>query len=319
MTKHSRLLGILALLVATSAWGGMFLVSKGVLEHIGPVWFTFLRYSIAALIFVPLLIPRGAAPWHKLRTSVAPLAVRGVAGFGVFSVMLLAGLAHSLPSHGAVIMATMPMTAQLLRWVLDGVRPARSTLLTSVLALAGVAVVSGLLTSDNSGAGSTWFGDSLILAGTLGWIWYTRGAAEFADLDVVEYSALTVLASWPLLLLGAVAATLLGWATLPTAQDLTLTWQALLYVGVVASAIAVLTFNYGVRTLGAVTGTAFFNFVPVSALLMEVALGKPPSASELTGTAMVICALLVHTAASRNAATLAPAASSARTKEEAAT
>ncbi|MEO7855040.1 MAG: DMT family transporter, partial [Rubrivivax sp.] len=245
--------------------------------------------------------------------AVVPLSVRGLAGFGVFSVMLMAGLAHSLPSHGAVIMATMPMTTQLLRWLLDGVRPARSTLLTSVLALAGVAVVSGLLTGgSHSGAGSTWFGDSLILAGTLGWIWYTRGAAKFADLDVVEYSALTVLASWPLLLLAAVAATLLGWAALPTAQDLALTWHALLYVGVVASAIAVLTFNYGVRTLGAVTGTAFFNFVPVSALLMDVALGKPPSASELTGTAMVIGALLIHTAASRNAAVPLPAVASER-------
>jgi drug/metabolite transporter (DMT)-like permease len=109
-------------------------------------------------------------------------------------------------------------------------------------------------------------------------------------------------------------ATLLGWATLPTAQDLALTWHALLYVGVVASAIAVLTFNYGVRTLGAVTGTAFFNFVPVSALLMDVALGKPPSASELTGTAMVICALLIHTAASRNPAAAVPAAGGERAK-----
>ncbi len=314
MPKQSRSLGILALLVATTAWGGMFLVSKGVLEHIGPVWFTFLRYTIAALVLVPLLIPRGAAPWRKLRTSVVPLSVRGLAGFGVFSVMLMAGLAHSLPSHGAVIMATMPMTTQLLRWLLDGVRPARSTLLTSVLALAGVAVVSGLLASGHRGAGSTGFGDSLILAGTLGWIWYTRGAAEFADLDVVEYSALTMLASWPLLLLGAVVATGFGWATWPTAQDLALTWHALLYVGVVASAVAVLTFNYGVRTLGAVTGTAFFNFVPVSALLMDVALGKPPSASELTGTAMVIGALLIHTGASRHAALPAPAAGIERPK-----
>jgi hypothetical protein len=44
---------------------------------------------------------------------------------------------------------------------------------------------------------------------------------------------------------------------------------------------------------------------------MDVALGKPPSASELTGTAMVICALLIHTAASRR--TAAPQLSKAGT------
>lgn len=313
MALPSRLFGILALLVATTAWGGLFLVSKGALAHVDPVWFTVIRYGISAIVFVPLLIPRGAAPWRKLRGAALQLTVRGVAGFGFFSVMLLAGLAHSLPSHGAVIMATMPMTTQLLRWALDGVRPARSTLFTSLLALAGVVVVSGVLGTAGGSGGSTWFGDTLMLAATLGWIWYTRGAAEFADLDVVEYSALTVIASWPLLLLGAVVATRLGWATLPSAQDLALSWHALLYVGLVASALAVLAFNHGVRTLGAVTGTAFFNFVPVSALLMEVALGRPPSASELTGTAMVIGALLIHTAASRTTAKPASAAALAPT------
>jgi drug/metabolite transporter (DMT)-like permease len=300
-TINPRSLGIAALLLATSAWGGMFLVSKGVLHHVDPVWFTLIRYSLSAILFAALLVPRGAAPWRKLRADAVPLALRGVAGFGVFSVLLLTGLAHSVPSHGAIIMATTPMTTQLLRWLLDGIRPARSTLLTSVLALAGVVIVSGVLSSHGGQAGaSTAYGDAVAFAGTLGWVWYTRGASQFASkLDVVEYTALTVLASWPLLLLGAVAATALGLASVPSEAGLLLSWHALVYVGLVSSAIAVLAFNYGVRTMGAVTGTAFLNFVPVSALLMSVALGKLPSGNELLGMAMVMGALLIHTASSR--------------------
>ena len=71
MPTHSRPLGVIALLIATSAWGGMFLVAKAVLHHVDPVWFTLIRYSIAAIAFVLLLVPRGAAPWRKLRTSPA--------------------------------------------------------------------------------------------------------------------------------------------------------------------------------------------------------------------------------------------------------
>ena len=67
-----------------------------------------------------------------------------------------------------------------------------------------------------------------------------------------------------------------------------------------------LAFNYGVRALGAVTGTAFLNFVPVSALLMSAALGRLPTLNEAVGMAMVIAALLIHTASSRKAS--APAA-----------
>ena len=304
MTNHSRTLGIAALLLATSAWGGMFLVSKGVLHHVDPFWLTLIRYSLSAMLFVALLAPRGAAPWIKLRVHAMPLAMRGLAGFGVFSVMLLTGLAHSVPSHGAIIMATTPMTTQLLRWALDGIRPSRATVLTSLLALAGVVIVSGVLSPHGAGTGeSTAFGDAMAFFGTLGWVWYTRGAAQFADrLDVVEYSALTVVASWPLLVLGAVVATAVGVADVPSASGLMLSWHALAYVGLISSAVAVLAFNYGVRTMGAVTGTAFLNFVPVSALLMSVALGKLPSANELLGMAMVVAALLIHAASTRTAA-----------------
>lgn len=300
-TANSPALGIAALLAATSTWGGMFLVSKNVLHHVDPFWFTLIRYSLSALVFVALLAARGAAPWRKLRAHAGPLAVRGIAGFGVFSVLLLTGLAHSLPSHGAVIMATTPMTAQLLRWVLDGVRPTRATLSTSALALAGVVVVSGVLFPHDAGR-STAFGDAIALLGTLGWVWYTRGATQFADrLDVVEYTALTVLSAWPVLLLGTLLATAAGLAAVPSAQSMALSWQVLVFVGLVPSAMAVLAFNHGVRTLGAVTGTAFLNFIPVSALLMSVALGKLPTGSELLGMAMVVGALLIHTASSRAA------------------
>jgi drug/metabolite transporter (DMT)-like permease len=307
-TANSPMFGIAALLAATSTWGGMFLVSKNVLHHVDPFWFTLIRYSLSALVFVALLAPRGAAPWRKLRAHAGPLAVRGIAGFGVFSVLLLTGLAHSVPSHGAVIMATTPMTAQLLRWVLDGVRPTRATLSTSALALAGVVVVSGVLFPHGAEAGaSIAFGDAIALLGTLGWVWYTRGATQFADrLDVVEYTALTVLSAWPVLLLGALLATATGLAALPSAQGLSLSWQVLVFVGLVPSAMAVLAFNHGVRTLGAVTGTAFLNFIPVSALLMSVAMGKLPSGNELLGMAMVVGALLIHTASSSRAAAVAP-------------
>ena len=303
-----RSLGIAALLLATFSWGGMFLVSRGVLAQVGPAWFTLIRYGISALVLLPLLAMRGAAPWRKLRADFAALAGRGFAGFGFFSVMLLTGLSMSVPSHGAVVMATVPMSTQMLRWALDGVRPSRATLGTSALALAGVVVVSGVLLPNTAhNAVSTWHGDALALLSTLGWVWYTRGAARFAELDVIEYTGLTVLASLPLLLIGALVFTATGLAEVPSVEALGATWHALLYVGAISSAVAVLAFNYGVRALGAVTATAFLNFVPVSVLLIGLVMGKLPTLAELIGTAMVVMALLLHTMASRAAAAVAAA------------
>ena len=66
-----------------------------------------------------------------------------------------------------------------------------------------------------------------------------------------------------------------------SADGVLLSWHALVYVGLVSLAVAALAYNYGVRAMGAVTGTAFLDFVPVSVLLMSVALGKLPSGNEL--------------------------------------
>jgi len=306
-----RPLGIAGLLLATSAWGSLFLVGKPVLAHIDPLWFTLIRYTLATLGFAALLLARGGIPWHKLRAHLLPLAGLGFAGYGVFSALVLLGLQHSVPSHGAVIMATMPITTQLVRWALDGLRPGRTALLGTALALAGVMVVSGVLQGGSAAQGSTLGADLVTLLGTLGWITYTRGAARLPSLDVAEYSGLTALASWPLLLLATLAATLLQWSVVPAAEALAEHWHSLLYIGVLPSVVAILAFNFGVRALGVVTGTAFLNFVPVSAVLMGVALGHPPAAHEIAGVAMVVSALLIHTLAQRGAS--APAATGLRT------
>jgi drug/metabolite transporter (DMT)-like permease len=63
-------------------------------------------------------------------------------------------------------------------------------------------------------------------------------------------------------------------------------------VPTVAAAVA---FNFGVRRLGAATGTLFINCVPISALLIATALGQPPGAQEILGAVLVGLALVVTT------------------------
>ncbi|WP_077036073.1 DMT family transporter [Pelomonas sp. KK5] len=301
-TAIPRPAGIAALLVATISWGGMFLVGKAVLPHVGPAWLTLIRYTLATAVMLPaMLLLRGgvARAWQQLRAEGPDLALRGLAGFGVFGLLLLIGLRHTVPSHGAVMIATTPISTQLLRWLLDGQRPGRATLLASLLALAGVGVISGLLlpggaTGGATGGDAAWHWDLVVLAGTLGWVVYTRGAARHPTLDVLEYTGLTLVAAWPLLALGTLALTALGLEHVPATADLAASWHGLLYIGAISSALAVLAYNVGVRSLGAVTASAFLNFVPVSALLIAALLGKLPTGAELLGVGMVVAGLLVH-------------------------
>jgi len=300
--SRSPAVGMSGLLLATTAWGSLFLASKPVLPHVDPVWFTLMRYSIATLGFMLVLRLRGPVPWAALRQHGGRLAGLGFIGYGVFSAMVLVGLAHSVPSHGAVIMATMPITTQLVRWALDGQRPSRSAIASTLLALVGVVMVSGALAQGAAGAhASTLVGDLTALAGTLGWIAYTRGAARLPELDVVSFSALSALASWPLLLVATLLLAAFGLAPVPAADAAWHAWPALVYIGLVPTVFGVLAYNFGVRTLGVVTGTAFLNFVPVSVLLIGAAMGSRPALHELAGVMLVVSGLLVHTLSQRAA------------------
>jgi drug/metabolite transporter (DMT)-like permease len=298
--SRSPAVGMAGLLLATTAWGSLFLASKPVLPHVDPVWFTLLRYSIATLGFMLVLRLRGPIPWGALRQHGGRLAGLGFVGYGVFSAMVLVGLAHSVPSHGAVIMATMPITTQLVRWALDGQRPSRSAIASTLLALIGVVMASGALTHGATRAqASTLVGDLTALAGTLGWIAYTRGAARLPELDVISFSALSALASWPLLCAATLLLAASGFAPVPSAAAAWNAWPALVYIGLVPTVFGVLAYNFGVRQLGVVTGTAFLNFVPVSVLLIGAAMGSRPAVHELAGVMLVVSGLLVHTLSQR--------------------
>ncbi len=298
MNKQSNALAALALVLSTCAWGGLFFVGKATLASIDPVWFTVLRYCGATVLLLTLLRLAGPVRWDQLRRHWQPLLRFGALGYALFGILVLIGLDHSLPSHGAVVMATMPVTAMMLRWAVERQRLQWWGWLVLAMTLTGVALVSGISLRATGGV-STWGGDLIALAGSLGWVLYTRGQASLPQLSVLEYTTFTATLAAPLLLLIAALSTLLGWAHLPSVANLVHVAPAMLYVIVVATVFAALAFNKGVRQLGATQGIVFINLVPVSALAMSALRGVPPGGAEIVGALLVVSALLVQARMSR--------------------
>lgn len=302
----SMLSPVLALLFATSAWGSLFLVGKPLLATLDPVWFTAVRYGLATLLLAALVQVFGRSPWRKLRDHALQLTLLGLAGYGCFSVLVFWGLARSLPSHGSVIMATMPFTTLLLRWALDGQRPSAASLVGAGVALLGVATVANLFGAAGDAReadAAMLLGDLVTLAGTLGWVLYTRGAASLPGHSPLEYTALTAVAATPWLVLVAIVATLLGALPAPRFADTGALLPPLLYIAMVPTVLAALAFNFGVRRLGPTVGTLFLNVVPVSVLVVHTLQGQRPGSAELAGAALVAAALGFNAWAGRRAGT----------------
>lgn len=293
MTNLSRWSGISALVLATTAWGGLFHVGKIAMAQLDPFWFTVVRYMCAATLLTMLLHWNGAVRWDQLRAHWPRLATYGMLGYGMFGIMVFIGLDHSIPSHGAVIMATIPVTALMSRWVLDGQRPQGWAWAVVGLTTVGVVMVSGALSKTTFNS-SVILGDLTALIGTIGWVAYTRGQSKLAQLSVIEYTGFTAILAVPGLMLVVIVATLLGFAHKPSMHSLADVAPAMAYVVVIATVAAGLAYNKGVRKLGISHGIVFINFVPVSALLIGVLRGSMPRPMEIAGTLLVISALLLQ-------------------------
>ena len=287
MTANSKTGAITALLFATTAWGSLFLIGKPITAQLDPAWFTLLRYTLAVAVLVVLVQIVGDRPWAKLRRHALRHSLVGLAGYGLFSILVFHGLRLSQPSHGSVIMATMPFTTLALRWLLDGQRPPLRAVAGAALALAGVATVANLLGHAGEINGRMLLGDAITLAGTLGWVLYTRNAAKLPDHSPLEYTALTAVAALPWLALGTLLATAAGLIEAPSTELLAGLSPKLAYIALVPTVAAALAFNAGVRKLGAPMGTLFLNMVPVSVIAVRAVLGEAPHANDIFGAALV--------------------------------
>lgn len=293
LSAPGTLPAVLSLLLATSAWGTLFFVGRHVLHDVDPLWFTAIRYALAAVLLLAFHPVAGRTPLSRLPALAARLASYGLAGYGAFSVLVFIGLTLSVPSHAAVVMATMPVSTVLLRWWSEGIRPPRRALLACAIAIAGVTLVSGPWRSGV--AASAVAGDLLAFLGTFGWIVYTRGAARFPELSPFDYTAFTAFVTAPVLLLVATIASLSGAVQWPGVDKIAMHAGAFSYVAALPTVIAAVAFNRGVRTLGPATGTLFINAVPLSAMAIATALGQPPAAQELAGAVLVAAALVLAT------------------------
>jgi drug/metabolite transporter (DMT)-like permease len=290
----SALRGAGLLLVAAIGWGGLFPVATATLTVLDPFHMTAIRYGITAAIFAGLLaFVEGA---RSLRPGGRGLqaAWLGTAGFAGLGMLGFVGLQHSRPEHGAIIMATQPLIAAVVAWVIRGVRPARPTLALLGVALFGVLLVVSKGHVTGLVAGGTGFGDLLLLLGAVSWVIYSLGAADFPSWSPLRYTAVTCLLSLPAIFGLTAVARLTGYAATPSAADVeAVAWQLAYIIGI-ASVLGVLSWNAGNRLVGVTNGVLFINFVPVTVFAIRIAQGHRFQPIEFVGAALVIGALIVN-------------------------
>ena len=299
LAGRGRLLGVAAALVTTTAWGGQFAVSSSAFAHVDPVWLTAVRYAAASMVFLVLLALREGRGAFRLDPALPRVAVLGAVGFGGFNLLAFLGLTRSTPEAASLIVSTMPLLTAFVLWARTGSRPRPTVWWSSGVALLGLLLV---LTDGHPARlvrGGVGWGELMVLAGAAAWVVYTTGAATVPHWSSLRFTALSA-ASGSVVILGvALASTAVGWLRPPGVADLTaVAWQ-LAYVILIAAVLAVLCWNSAMRLLGAQDGVLFINVVPVTAFVVQAALGHAPHPAQLLGVAVTLLALVAHNVAGR--------------------
>lgn len=286
MHRTSRAHG--AALLTILIWGTTFIATKILLTALTPVEILFLRFALGL-----------AALWlarpQRLRTQNAgqelTLAAAGLCGICLYYLLENIALTYTLASNVGVIISAAPFLTALLecaaakscrgltRWFFVGF----------VTAMAGICLLSfhGARLAFNP------LGDGLALAAALVWACYSLLMQKIAAYGYPTILATRRIFAYGLLfMLPCVALSDTAWNWAALRQPLYL--GNLLFLGLGASALCFVTWNYAVKILGPLRTSVYIYLVPViTVTAAAVILREPFTLTTAAGTALAMAGLFI--------------------------
>lgn len=292
-----RLLGAVYLTAAASIWGGMYVVTKYVLDYVPPLTLLVMRLAIAGLILGGFLVAGGG--WRVARQHRWLLASLGLVGFTLSLGLQFWGTKLSSAHNGGLITSASPAFIVLFaRWLLKE-RLDWTKLAALGLASAGVLAVIGPESGGTQG-GSLWLGNLCLLGAAVTWALYTVlgkvASQHYSSLAVSSYAT----ASGFLFTLPVAWAT--EWGSLSLTALPPLVWWGVAYVGIVSTAVAFYLWVKGFTMLDASTGSLFFFAQPlVAAVLGALLLSETLHWYFYVGAGLIFAGLAVAALGNRSA------------------
>lgn len=278
-----NLRGMVFGLTATAIWGGMYVVSKIVLDVIPPFTLLGLRLAIAVVLMAAANAALGGG-WPRGRAAIRLLAV-GMLGFGLSVGMQFVGTRLSTAANGALVTSASPAFIVLFAYFLLSEPITRQRLLALALATLG-AVIVALGNAGGATPSATLSGNLALVVAAVTWALYSvlvkQAAANHAVLAVSLYA-----------IAGGLLVTLIvapfELAAIPLGRiALDVVW-GVLYLGIASTALAMYLWNKSLALLDAsVASLLFFAQPVVGALLGRVFLREPLGPAFYIGGALIL-------------------------------
>ena len=271
--------------------GASMVATRFVIEQTAPASLALLRYVIGFLCLLPVALIAGPRPRFAAR-DVAPIALLGIAQFGVLIMLLNYALRFVDSARAALIFATFPLLTMLVAAAVGAERLTALKAVGVLLTLGGVACALGERALERGAGGQAWVGELVVLAsalvGAVCSVLYRPYLRRYRALPV---SAFAMLASVGFLIVPAAAEGF--FAALPrfTARG----WLAVLLIGV-GSGGGYYLWLWALDHAPPTEVTVFLALSPITATILgDALLGETVSAWVWAGVALVTAGLWLAT------------------------
>jgi len=294
MQKHHTVTGLISGLGAAAIWGGMYVVSKVVLEVIPPFSLLTLRLIMGAIVLGIVIFFRNKRAETKLvitKEFFWKSFLVGFVGYGISLGFQFVGTKLSTASNGSLVTSATPAFVLIFAPFLLGEKSTPRRIIALVISTLGVLAVIDPRNAELSP--SLFWGNMSLLAAALTWALYSvlvRKVSQSMDL----------LTSSTIMLLGGIPSSIaIGLWEVNTQGIGTITLGiigGLLFLGIISTAIAMFLWNYAFAELpAAVASLTFFAQPVVGTLLGWFFLAEKITPLFLAGGALISIGILIAT------------------------
>ncbi|HMB22387.1 MAG TPA: DMT family transporter [Anaerolineales bacterium] len=253
---NRRLVGILCGLGAASIWGGMYVVSKVVLEIIPPFSLVTLRLLLGALTLAVILWVRGF-PGISRRQVLQVLGV-GLVGYGISLSLQFLGTKMSTAANGSLVTSATPAFVLIFAWFLLKEQITTRRLIALILATLGVVAVIDPRSAQLNP--ELFLGNLALIGAAMTWALYSvlvRKATQ--SLDVISFSLIAFLGGLPVTVpAGAWELTTTGIGEISLGVV-----GGVLFLGIISTALAMVLWNNAFALVDANLASLTFFAQPV--------------------------------------------------------
>jgi drug/metabolite transporter (DMT)-like permease len=292
-TNEFQLTGLIAGLGAASIWGGMYVVSKVVLDAIPPFTLLTLRLVIGIVtlfIFFQLSALIKKEERRKMTSDqVWKIFLVGCVGYGISLGFQFVGTKLSTASNGSLVTSATPAFILIFAPILLGEKTTTRRIAALIVSSLGVIAVIDPRAAELSP--DLFWGNLALIAAALTWALYSVLARKVSQaVDVIEATMIMLMGGVP----SGIAFSVWEIATLGVGTITPGVIGGVLFIAIVSTAFAMFLWNFAFANLpAAVASLTFFAQPVVGTLLGWFFLGEQITPLFLIGGAMIGIGLVI--------------------------